>query len=110
MTVVAKLGSSIVAGDDGELREDVLDVVCSQVAELHTGGENVVLVVATSSHREAAFAAAEFLMDYLKVSAPFWKKEERADGADWVEARQSDTAAAGRWEGRRQSDAAEKGE
>src|SRR5258707_12496182 len=60
-------------------------------------GENIVLVVATSSHREAAFAAAEFLMDYLKVSAPFWKKEERAGGGEWVEARNADTAAAGRW-------------
>jgi molybdopterin synthase catalytic subunit len=60
-------------------------------------GENVVLVVATSSHREAAFAAAEFLMDYLKVSAPFWKKEDRADGAGWVEARQTDNTAAERW-------------
>jgi molybdopterin synthase catalytic subunit len=61
-------------------------------------GENIVLVIATSSHREAAFAAAEFLMDYLKVSAPFWKKEERAGGAGWVEAKQTDNAAAGRWE------------
>ena len=61
-------------------------------------GDNIVLVIATSSHREAAFAAAEFLMDYLKVSAPFWKKEERAGGAGWVEAKQTDNAAAGRWE------------
>ena len=60
-------------------------------------GENIVLVVATSSHREAAFAAAEFLMDYLKVSAPFWKKEERAGGDGWVEARHTDAAAAERW-------------
>ena len=60
-------------------------------------GENVVLVVTASSHREAAFAAAEFLMDYLKTRAPFWKKEERAEGADWVEARQTDSAAVERW-------------
>ena len=60
-------------------------------------GENVVMVVTTSSHREAAFAAAEFLMDYLKVSAPFWKMEERAGGGEWVAARNADTAAAGRW-------------
>ena len=52
-------------------------------------GDNIVLVATASSHREAAFAAAEFLMDYLKTRAPFWKKEERAGGADWVEARQS---------------------
>jgi molybdopterin synthase catalytic subunit len=60
-------------------------------------GENIVLVITTSSHREAAFAAAEFLMDYLKTRAPFWKKEERAGGAGWVEARQIDAAAAERW-------------
>ena len=61
-------------------------------------GENIVLVVTASSHREAAFAAAEFLMDYLKTSAPFWKKEVGADGREhWVEARDSDDAAAGRW-------------
>jgi molybdopterin synthase catalytic subunit len=60
-------------------------------------GENVVLVVTASSHREAAFAAAEFLMDYLKTRAPFWKKEERVGGADWVSARQTDAAAVERW-------------
>jgi len=71
-------------------------------------GENVVLVVTASSHREAAFASAEFLMDYLKTRAPFWKKEERAGGADWVEARQADDSAAERWEqSRRRPDAAE---
>jgi molybdopterin synthase catalytic subunit len=73
-----------------------------------TPGDNVVLVVTASSHREAAFAAAEFLMDYLKTRAPFWKKEERAGGADWVEARQIDDAAAERWEKpRRRPEAAE---
>ena len=64
-------------------------------------GDNIVLVAAASQHREAAFAAAEFLMDYLKTRAPFWKKEERAGGDGWVEARQSDDAAAARWAGRR---------
>ena len=73
-----------------------------------TPGDNVVLVVTASSHREAAFAAAEFLMDYLKTRAPFWKKEERAGGADWVETRQTDDAAAERWEKpRRRREAAE---
>ena len=63
-----------------------------------TPGDNIVLVVTASAHREAAFAAAEFLMDYLKTSAPFWKKERRADGAErWVEARQSDDQAVERW-------------
>jgi molybdopterin synthase catalytic subunit len=61
-------------------------------------GDNIVLVVTASAHREAAFAAAEFLMDYLKTSAPFWKKEQAPDGAErWVEARQSDDRAAERW-------------
>jgi molybdopterin synthase catalytic subunit len=62
-------------------------------------GDNIVLVVTASAHRQAAFAAAEFLMDYLKTRAPFWKKEEGADGQTrWVEARECDAEAAGRWE------------
>ncbi len=60
-------------------------------------GDNIVLVVTAATHRAPAFAAAEFLMDYLKTRAPFWKKEEWADGASWVEARQADDAAAERW-------------
>src|SRR3954465_9025248 len=63
-------------------------------------GENIVLVVTASAHREAAFAAAEFLMDYLKAHAPFWKREEGAAGAAWVEAREQDDAAADRWTAR----------
>ena len=58
----------------------------------------IVLVVVASSHRGDAFAACEFLMDYLKTRAPFWKKEQTPDGARWVEARTSDDAAAGRWQ------------
>lgn len=62
-------------------------------------GENIVLVVAASKHRRAAFEAADFLMDYLKSRAPFWKKEHRADGAEgaWVDAKETDEAAAARW-------------
>jgi molybdopterin synthase catalytic subunit len=60
-------------------------------------GQNIVLVVTASKHRQAAFQAAEFLMDYLKTSAPFWKREDRAAGTDWVEAREHDEAAAARW-------------
>jgi molybdopterin synthase catalytic subunit len=60
-------------------------------------GEDIVLVVTASSHREAAFAAAEFLMDYLKTRAPFWKQVERADGTTWVDAKATDDAAAERW-------------
>lgn len=62
-------------------------------------GEPIVLVVVASSHRRDAFAAAEFLMDYLKQDAPFWKKEILADGsARWVEAKHSDAQAAERWQ------------
>ena len=60
-------------------------------------GENIVLVVTASAHRQAAFEAAEFLMDYLKTSAPFWKREESATGTSWIEARDHDDAAAARW-------------
>jgi molybdopterin synthase catalytic subunit len=60
-------------------------------------GEEIVLVVTVSAHREAAFQGANFLMDYLKTSAPFWKKEERIDGTSWVEAKQTDDAARNRW-------------
>ena len=60
-------------------------------------GEDIVMVATASSHRQAAFAAAEFLMDYLKTRAPFWKQVEKAGGASWVEAKSSDDAAADRW-------------
>ena len=62
-----------------------------------TPGENIVLVVTASSHRHAAFEAAEFLMDYLKAHAPFWKREEGASGTGWVDAREHDDRAAERW-------------
>ena len=60
-------------------------------------GENIVLVVTASSHRQAAFEAAEFLMDYLKTNAPFWKREESEKGTSWIEARDHDDDAAARW-------------
>lgn len=64
-------------------------------------GDNIVLVLTASRHRQAAFEAAEFLMDYLKTRAPFWKKETGPGGeARWVDARESDDAAARRWEER----------
>src|SRR5437868_7457586 len=62
-----------------------------------TPGENIVLVVTASSHRQAAFEAAEFLMDYLKTNAPFWKREESEKGTGWIEARDHDDAATARW-------------
>jgi molybdopterin synthase catalytic subunit len=62
-------------------------------------GDNIVLVVTASPHRQAAFQAAEFLMDYLKTRAPFWKKEAGADGkGEWVDARESDDQAVARWQ------------
>ena len=59
--------------------------------------DRIVLVVVASAHRGDAFAACEFIMDYLKTRAPFWKKEHRSEGAKWVEAKSSDDAAAERW-------------
>ena len=60
-------------------------------------GEDIVLVLTASSHRQNAFAAAEFLMDYLKTRAPFWKRVERAGATHWVEAKSADDSAAARW-------------
>lgn len=60
-------------------------------------GEAIVLVVTAASHRQAAFEAAEFLMDYLKTRAPFWKEERRGSETRWVESRDSDAARAARW-------------
>jgi len=61
-------------------------------------GDNIVLVITLSSHRQAAFEAAEFLMDFLKSKAPFWKKESPVEGqANWVDAKESDTDALTRW-------------
>lgn len=63
-------------------------------------GENIVLVIAASPHRQASFDGANFLMDYLKTKAPFWKKNHRADGGDggWVDAKDADDDALGKWE------------
>jgi molybdopterin synthase catalytic subunit len=61
-------------------------------------GDRIVWVGAASAHREASFSACEFIMDYLKTRAPFWKREVSDDGASWVEARASDDARAARWE------------
>lgn len=62
-------------------------------------GENIVLVIAASPHRQAAFEAASFLMDFLKTDAPFWKKEHRSDGSagEWVSAKDADDAAKAKW-------------
>ncbi len=60
--------------------------------------DQIVLVAVTSAHRGEAFAACEFIMDYLKTKAPFWKKEATADGGRWVDARDTDDSAAARWQ------------
>lgn len=60
-------------------------------------GEPIVFVGVASAHRQAAFEACDFIMDYLKTRAPFWKKEHTSEGPRWVEGRQSDKDAAGRW-------------
>ena len=79
-------------------RWDLLDtLVVHRVGELRPQ-DQIVLVAVTSAHRGEAFAACEFLMDYLKTRAPFWKKERTPQGDRWVEARESDDAAAARWE------------
>jgi len=59
--------------------------------------DQIVLVAVTSAHRGEAFAACEFIMDYLKTAAPFWKKEDTPEGARWVDARVTDEAAMARW-------------
>jgi molybdopterin synthase catalytic subunit len=69
-------------------------------------GDNIVLVATAAAHRQDAFAAAEFLMDYLKTRAPFWKREERPSGSAWVEAKETDDRAAARWT-RQEPEAAE---
>lgn len=61
-------------------------------------GDNIVLVITASAHRRAAFQAAEFLMDFLKSRAPFWKKEDVGGASKWVDAKESDTQALERWE------------
>jgi len=78
-------------------RWDILDaLVVHRVGELRPT-DQIVLVVTTSAHRGEAFAACEFIMDYLKTEAPFWKKEQTEAGERWVEARTSDDDAAARW-------------
>ena len=70
-------------------------------------GEDIMMVAAASSHREAAFAAAEFLMDYLKTRAPFWKQVDKAGATGWVEAKATDDTAADRWDSPRGQSRAE---
>jgi molybdopterin synthase catalytic subunit len=81
-------------------RWKVMDVlVVHRVGELKPT-DQIVLVVVAGAHRGEAFAACEFIMDYLKTRAPFWKKEQTPEGSRWVQARTSDDDAAGRWAGK----------
>jgi len=93
------------------MTERALEAICAQARErwdlydvlvIHRygplePGDQIVLVVVASAHRGEAFAACEFVMDYLKTQAPFWKKERTGQGERWVEARASDDEAASRW-------------
>lgn len=82
---------------DAHARWEILDcTVIHRFGELHPT-DQIVLVAVASAHRGDAFAACEFIMDYLKTGAPFWKKERTPEGERWVEARDSDEQAAARW-------------
>jgi len=93
--------------DEAERRWPLLGVTVIHRYGRMVPGDNIVLVVTAAAHRGPAFAAADFLMDYLKTRAPFWKQEERAGGTAWVEAKEADDAAAGRWDRAGERDAAE---
>ena len=83
---------------DARARWPLEDVtIIHRVGRLEAG-DQIVLVGAASPHRQAAFDAAQFIMDFLKTDAPFWKAEERGDKTSWVDARESDDAARRRWE------------
>ena len=84
--------------DDARARWDVIDcTVIHRVGELKPT-DQIVLVIVASGHRGDAFDACEFIMDYLKTEAPFWKKELTPEGARWVDSRESDSSAALRWQ------------
>jgi molybdopterin synthase catalytic subunit len=84
--------------EEAQKRWQVMDcTVIHRYGEL-APHDQIVLVAVASRHRGNAFAACEFIMDYLKTQAPFWKKEHRPEGTAWVEAKASDDDAAGRWE------------
>ena len=84
--------------DEAKSRWNIIEaLVIHRVGEMKPT-DQIVLVAVTGSHRGEAFAACEFIMDYLKTRAPFWKKEETPSGPRWVDARASDDGAAARWE------------
>lgn len=86
--------------EQAKQRWDIYDaLVVHRVGTLHPT-DQIVLVVVSGAHRGEAFAACEFIMDYLKTEAPFWKKEQTAEGERWVEAKTSDDEARERWTGK----------
>jgi molybdopterin synthase catalytic subunit len=84
--------------DEAARRWPLLGVAIIHRTGRLTPGDRIVLVAVASAHRKAAFEAAEFLIDYLKTRAPFWKQEERGAAMDWVAAKESDATAAARWD------------
>ena len=83
--------------ETAQQRWEILDAtIIHRVGELKPA-DQIVLVSVASAHRQAAFAACEFIMDYLKTDAPFWKKETNQQGESWVEAKESDSEARGKW-------------
>lgn len=80
-------------------RWDLVDTLVIHRVGALAPGDRIVLVGVASAHRGEAFEACEFIMDFLKTRAPFWKREDTPHGARWVEARASDDKAAGRWKG-----------
>jgi molybdopterin synthase catalytic subunit len=83
---------------EAKSRWNIIDVLVVHRVGRLAPADQIVLVVVTGAHRGEAFAACEFVMDYLKTRAPFWKKEATTEGARWVEARAADDQAAERWE------------
>ena len=83
--------------DTAQQRWDIFDAaIIHRVGDLKPA-DQIVMVSVVSAHRKAAFAACEFIMDYLKTDAPFWKKETGEQGDNWVEAKASDSEARGKW-------------
>jgi molybdopterin synthase catalytic subunit len=85
--------------EEAKSRWEIVDVLVIHRIGTLRPTDQIVLVAVTGAHRGAAFAACEFVMDYLKTRAPFWKKEQTPAGSRWVDARSSDDAAAQRWTG-----------
>ena len=83
--------------DQAKVRWDIYQTLVIHRVGPMQPEEQIVLVAVTSAHRGEAFAACEFIMDYLKTAAPFWKKEDTPEGGRWVDARVSDEAAMARW-------------